>query len=244
MQPLEKIPLVKRGDDLSKLILKSAKKQNIEINDNDILVIAQSIVSKSENNIINLNQVKPSEKALEISKKINKDSKIVEVILQQTEEIIRLEHVLISKTRHGFICANAGVDSSNIESNFVTVLPENPDASARAIRRGIQKKTDSNIAVIISDSWGRPFRLGAVGFAIGVAGIKSTIDLQGREDAYGNKLETTMISPPDSIAAAASLVMGESDERVPAVLVKNAPYEPGEGSIQELLRKEDEDLFR
>ncbi len=242
--PIEKIPLVEEGDDIGELILDSIESQNLKVEDRDVFVIAQSIVSKSEGNIVDLEDITPSKRAKEISKKIDHSPSEVEVILRETKEEIRSNHVFISETKHGFICANAGVDASNIEKGKVTILPDSPDESARKIKEKIDKKTNSNVAVIISDSWGRPFRLGAVGFAIGIAGMKSLVDLRGKQDAYGRELETTMISPPDSIASAASLKMGEADKKVPVVIVKDAPYEKGKGNTSELLRSEEEDLFR
>lgn len=242
--PLKNIPFVKKGDDLTDLIIESAKKQNIMIENRDVIVIAQSIISKAEGNVIDLKNIEPGDRAREISKKIDQEPEVAEVILQQTREIIRLDQVLISETKHGFICANAGVDASNVESGSVTVLPDNPDESARKIKNQIKNITGIDVVVIISDSWGRPFRLGAVGFAVGVAGIRVLEDLRGKKDAYGRPMESTMIAPPDSLAAAGSLVMGESDEEIPAVLIKNAPYTEGKGDISELLRNPKEDLFR
>lgn len=242
--PLKEIPLVEEGDDLGELILDSIEQQNITIEDEDIFVIAQSIVSKSEGNVIDLEGITPSERAEKLSKKIDQDPRQVEIILRETEEEIRSDHVFISKTKQGFICANAGVDASNVEEGKITTLPDDPDASAKRIKKEIDEKTDSRVSVIISDSWGRPFRLGALGFAVGIADIKPLIDLRGRLDAYGNELETTIISPPDSLAAAASLEMGEADEEAPVILIKDAPYEQGKGSISELLRSKEEDLFR
>lgn len=242
--PVKEMPLVEEGDDIGELILDSLERQNIMVEDGDIFVIAQSIISKAEGNVIDLEGIRPSEKAKEISKKIDHSPREVEVILQETEQEIRSDHVFISETKHGFVCANAGVDASNVEEGKVTILPDDPDASAKRIKEKIDKKTKSKVSIIISDSWGRPFRLGAIGFAIGIAGIKPLVDLRGQQDAYGRKLETTIISPPDSLAAAASLEMGEADKEIPVVLIKDAPYEKGEGHISELLRPIEEDMFR
>lgn len=242
--PLTGFPLVSSGDDIGELLLESLEKQEIKLEDGDVVVIAQSIISKAEGNVVDLSSVEPSSRAREMAKEIDEDPRKVEVVLDQTDEIVRLGHVLITRTKHGFVCANAGVDGSNVETGNVTVLPEDPDGSAREIREKVKKGTGKDIAVIISDSWGRPFRLGSVGFAIGVSGIKPLEDLRGRRDAYGSQLETTTIAPPDSIAATASLEMGEADEEVPAMVVKNASYRLGEGSISELIRSREEDLFR
>lgn len=242
--PLTEIPFVKEGDDLSELILESADAQKISIEEGDIIVIAQTVVSKAEGKVVDLRNIEASERAKDLSKRIDEDPRKVEVILQETNEVIRVDHVLIAETKHGFICANAGVDSSNVRSDLVTILPEDPDRSAREIKEKIEKSIGKEVAVIISDSWGRPFRFGAVGFAVGIAGIDPLQYLKGKKDAYGNKLKTTMIAPPDSIAAAASLVMGEANEEIPVVFVKDAPYKTGEGSVHELIRPEERDLFR
>lgn len=242
--PLVEIPLVTPGDDIGDLLLSGIEKQGIELEEGDVIVICQSIVSKAEGNVVDLSSIDPGSQSRSIAKKIGKDPRKVEVILSQTDEIVRLDRVLISQTKHGFICANSGVDSSNVDPGEVTVLPEDPDGSARRIRRKLREETGKDVVVVISDSWGRPFRRGAVGFAIGVSGIEPLVDLAGRKDAYGRKLKTTKIAPPDSLAAIASLEMGEADERTPAVLIKDASYEPGEGSISKLIRPEEEDLFR
>ncbi|KXA90838.1 coenzyme F420:L-glutamate ligase [candidate division MSBL1 archaeon SCGC-AAA259D18] len=242
--PLSEIPLVGLGDDVGELLLESCERQRIELEDGDVVVVAQSIVSKAEGNVMDLTSIEPSSRSKRIADEIGEDPRKVEVILNQTEEIVRVKHVLISRTHHGFVCADAGVDSSNVEAGKVTKLPENPDVSAKKIRKRIKEKTGKEVAVIISDSWGRPFRLGAVGFAVGVSGMKPLMDLRGRKDIYGVPLETTIIAPPDSLAAVASLEMGEANERVPAVLIKGATYEPGEGCISELIRSKEKDLFR
>lgn len=242
--PLKEIPFVEEGDDLPELILQSAEFQGVPVEDEDVFVIAQTVVSKSEGNVIKLDNIEPSERARELSSKMEEPPSKMEVILRETEEILRMDHVLIALTKHGFVCANAGVDASNVEAGYVTVLPEKPDKSAERIRERIEEATDAKVAVIISDSWGRPFRLGAVGFAIGLAGMKALNCLKGKKDAYGNELKTTVTAPPDSIAAAGSLVMGESDEKTPGVIIKDVPFELGEGSADELLRPPESDLFR
>lgn len=242
--PLRNIPMIKEGDDLPDIILDTMRDQQISIDDGDVLVIAQSIVSKAEGNIFELNDMNPSERAMEIGEKIDQDPRVVELVLRETREIIRLDRVLISETKHGFICANAGVDASNAGPGRATVLPDNPGRSATAIRNRIEEETDADIAVIISDSWGRPFRFGAVGFAVGISGIEPLKDLRGSEDAYGEELKSTIIAPPDPLAAIGSLQMGEANERTPIVIIKNSPYESGGGSISDLVRPPEEDLFR
>lgn len=242
--PLSKIPLVKAGDEIGELLLESCERQHIDVEDGDVIVVAQSIVSKAEGNVVDLKSIEPSSRSEKIAEEIDEDPRKVEVILDQTEEIVRAEHVLISRTPHGFVCADAGVDGSNVGGEKVTKLPDDPDASAKKIRRRVKEKTGKEVAVIISDSWGRPFRLGAVGFAIGISGMKPLKDLRGRKDIYGIPLRTTIIAPPDALAAVASLEMGEADEKVPAVVIRDASFESGEGSIYELIRSEEKDLFR
>ncbi len=242
--PLTEIPLVSAGDEVGDLLIESLRKQGVDLEGRDLIVVAQTVVSKAEGNTVDLSRVDPGPRAREIADRIGKDPRKVEVILRQSDKIIKSEHALITQTRHGFVCANAGVDASNVEPGFVTTLPEDPDASAGRIRDEIRKRIGKEVAVIISDSWGRPFRLGALGFAIGVAGMKSLKDMRGEEDAYGETLESTRVALPDALAAAASVVMGEADELVPAVVIKGVSYEPAEGGIGPLLRPEEEDLFR
>jgi len=242
--PLEKMPLIEEGDDIGKLILDSAEEQGIEIEDEDVVVVAQTIISKAEGRVLNLENIEPGKEAINLSKKINQNPKIVEVILEETSEKIKVGESLIVETKHGFICANAGVDTSNVKEGKVTVLPKNPDKSAKRIKRKIEKKTQSEISVIISDSQGRPFRIGALGFTIGLAGIKPINDLRGKQDVYDKRLENTKTAPPDALAAAATLEMGEKDEKIPSVLIKDAPYRIGKGRTSDLIRDKENDLFR
>lgn len=241
---LKNIPLVSPGDDLGELLLDAGRWQEINFEDGDVVVVAQSVVSKSEGNIVDLRNVEPGNRAKNLARRIGKDPREVEIILQQTKEVVRSNRVFISRTKHGFICANAGVDGSNVGPNKVTILPTDPDASARKIMEKIKRDSGAKVAVIVSDSQGRPFRLGAVGVAIGTAGLVPLQDLRGKMDAYGKKLTSTEVATADSLAATAVLVMGESDERTPAVLIKDAPYLAGEGSAKDLLRPREEDLFR
>ncbi len=236
--------MVKRGDDVGELILAAARKQGLKINDGDVLVVAQTVISKSEGAVVDLNKVRPSKRAEGIAKKLDKDPRLVEVILGQSPEIVRMGHVIISRTKHGFVCANAGVDQSNVEGGHVTLLPKDPDASALKLRKAIKKKLGADIPVVITDTQGRPFRCGCIGVAIGVSGMKPLFDMRGRKDLYGRELKVTVTCPADSIAAAAVALMGESGEGIPAVLVKGASYKKGKGSIRELIRSAELDLFR
>lgn len=241
---LKGIPKVKRGDDLAELTFRAAEKQNISLEENDVIVLAQTIISKSEGNVINLREVKPSKLAERMAVRLDKDPREVEVILQQSSEIVRLSHVIISRTKHGFICANAGVDHSNVDPEYVTILPDDPDASAVKVRDSIKRKLNVNVAVIITDTQGRAFRRGCVGVAVGVAGMNPLLDLRGRRDLYGKELRVTITSPADALAAAAAAVMGEASEGTPVVVVKGASYDRSHGSARELVRPPEQDLFR
>ncbi|MEM3421162.1 MAG: coenzyme F420-0:L-glutamate ligase [Candidatus Hadarchaeum sp.] len=238
------IPMVKRGDDIGELIVAAAEKQHLRIEDGDVLAVAQTIISKAEGEIVDLRTITPSPRAIEIAKKIDKDPRMVEVILQQSSEIVRLGHVIITRTKQGFVCANAGVDRSNVDHEHVTVLPSDPDASAAKIRETVKKRLGVDIAVIITDTQGRPFRCGCIGLAIGVAGMKPLLDMRGWRDLYGKELKVTVTCPADSLAAAAVMIMGESNEGIPAVLIKGAKYEKGNGTICEVIRAPELDLFR
>ncbi|MFW9882154.1 MAG: coenzyme F420-0:L-glutamate ligase [Candidatus Thorarchaeota archaeon] len=253
---LEDIPIVKNDDDIANIIIESLKKMDLSLLDGDILVIAQSLISKSNGRIRNLNNISPSEKALEIFEIISpksksqglplKDPKLIQLILDESKEIIKAEHVLITETKHGFICADAGIDKSNIKGKeIVSLLPENPDQDAERIRKKLKKKTSKEIAVIISDSFGRSFRVGAVGTAIGVSGINPILDMRGKKDLFGYKLQTTITGQADSLASAAQLVMGESNEGIPVVLIRGYKFELNENAtIKSILRKKEIDIFR
>ncbi len=241
---LRGLPKVKRGDDLGELIAHAAKEQGVNIEEGDVIAVAQCIVSKAEGKVVDLREVKPSELAERIASRNNKNPKEVEVILQQSDEILRLRHVIIARTKHGFVCANAGVDHSNVDLGHVTILSDDLDASAAKIRDSIKRKLGSEVAVIITDTQGRAFRHGCIGVAVGVAGMRPLLDLRGKRDLYGKELKVTITSPADALAAAAVAVMGESNEGTPVVVVKGASYERGRGSVRELVRPPELDLFR
>lgn len=218
---LNNFPDIKPGDDLSKMIINSLKKNNLNINDNDILVISQKIVSKSEKRIVNLKEIKPSEKAKEIAKITGKDPRIVEVILKETKNILKVKngHIIV-ETKQGIVCANAGVDKSNVPENYVTLLPKDPNKSAKKLRKKIEKITGKKIGIIITDTYGRPLREGQVNFAIGASGIRIFRDYRGKKDKYGNVLQVTNIAEADEIASAAELLMGQGNEGIPVVLIR------------------------
>ncbi|MEM3519938.1 MAG: coenzyme F420-0:L-glutamate ligase, partial [Candidatus Hadarchaeales archaeon] len=184
------------------------------------------------------------ELAKRIAKRLGKDPRDVQVILDESEEIVRLAHVIISRTRHGFVCANAGVDRSNAGPEKATLLPADPDKSAEKIRAALEKKFGVRLAVIITDTQGRPFRRGCVGVAIGVAGMRPLLDLRRKKDLYGRELKATITCPADAIAAAAVSLMGEAGEGTPVVIVRGAVYKRGRGTAKELIRPKARDLFR
>jgi len=223
-------------------ILISSNKCGIE--DGDVIVVSQKIVSKQEGRAINLDTVIPSELSIGIASAYDKDPKLVEAILSETTRIVRMEHgVIIVQTKHGFICANAGIDESNVDGNYVTLLPKDPDTSAKLIRNEIQTKTGKKVAVIISDTFGRPFRLGQTDNAIGVAGIESILSYEGKPDTFGKILRVTAIAVVDELSAAAELVM-EKTKKSPMAIIKNYQFESKEEQISNLLRPESEDLFK
>jgi len=235
---------VEPDDDLAELILASIKRQKQKLFNYDILVITHKIVSKAEGRLVNLGDVKPSRYARAVARKHHKDPRMMELILREAREIVRIERgIIITETKQGFVCANSGVDHSNIKANFVSLLPSNPDRSARKIRNIIKKKTRKEIAVIITDTFGRPFREGQVNVAIGIAGLKPIIDYRGMEDVFGKELKVTEIAIADEIAGAAELVMGKLD-RVPVAIVRGYKYGNKQGSVKELIRKCGNDLFR
>ncbi len=223
-------------------ILISSNKCGIE--DGDVIVVSQKIVSKQEGRAINLDTVIPSELSIGIASAYDKDPKLVEAILSETTRIVRMEHgVIIVQTKHGFVCANAGIDESNVDGNYVTLLPKDPDTSAKLIRSEIQTKTGKKVAVIISDTFGRPFRLGQTDNAIGVAGIESILSYEGKPDTFGKILRVTAIAIVDELSAAAELVM-EKTKKSPMAIIKNYQFESKEEQISNLLRPESEDLFK
>ncbi len=242
---LSKMPFVKRGDSVAEITLNAAREQKVKFLEHDILVIAQKIVSKAEGNVVDLRSITPSNLAKKIAKLNGKDPRHMEAILGETTRIVRMQGAhLIVETRHGFVCANAGVDKSNVEDEeSVIVLPDDPDDSARKIRKGIRELTGVDVGVIISDTFGRAWRIGQVNVAIGVDGLTPIVDYRGSSDMFGRTLNVTQIAVADELASAAELVMKKSDG-IPAVIIRGLNYAKGEGSARDLLRPAEEDLFR
>lgn len=218
---LEGIPLVHAGDNIAQIIKDSILNMNYDLKDGDIILIAETLISKAEGNIIDLNEIEVSKKAYEIAEICKKDPKIVQVILDNSTEIVEIgPNFIICETKHGFVCANAAIDESNIEDGLATPIPENPDESALKIRRYLEEEFGKDLAVIVTDTQGRAFRIGAIGTAIGCSGINPLWVRIGEKDLYGRELETTEIATADELASAASLIMGQADEGLPVVLIR------------------------
>jgi coenzyme F420-0:L-glutamate ligase/coenzyme F420-1:gamma-L-glutamate ligase len=239
------IPFVKAGDDVAALIVQAAKKNSIQLNDDDIIVVAQKIVSKAEGHVLDLATIHPSTLAETVAKDAGKDPRHVEVILREAASIVRMRagHLIV-ETRHGFVCANAGVDRSNVgENNSVVLLPVDPDNSAQKIRARISQLVGVDTAVVISDTFGRAWRNGQTNVAIGVAGLNPMIDYRGTQDMFGTQLSVTQIAIADELASAAELVMRKSDG-IPVAIIRGVTYNKTMSSIAYLIRPKEEDLFR
>lgn len=227
-------------------LLESIKNNNQIIKNGDIIVIAQKIISKNEGRSVYLKNIIPSSRSIELGRKINKDPRIVELILQESRKIVRVfNNTIITETLHGFICANSGIDQSNVSKskNRVLLLPRDPDKSADTIRKEIYKKTRKKIAVLITDTFGRPFRMGQTNIAIGIAGITALKNYKGKRDMFGKIMKVTEIAIVDEIAGAAELVMGKT-KGIPIAIVRNVTYSKSNSSITKIIRKENKDIFR
>jgi len=237
---------IKKGDAIADLIIKSIKEKNESLQENDLIVITHKIISKAEGTTTDLRNIVPSEESKKISSYTGKDPRLVELIISQSNEIVKIERdIIITETKHGFVCANAGIDTSNVGklSNHVLLLPDDPDESARNIRNDINAKTGVNVGIIISDTFGRPFRKGQVNIAIGIAGIDPIKSYIGKRDMYGNILRVTEIAIADEITSAAELVMGKSS-RVPVSIVRGYNFTFYDSSISKVTRSKKDDLFR
>ena len=246
------IPLVHSGDDLVALILQSLQQTSIKLEDGDILVIAQKIVSKSEGRYVRLADVKPSERAFQLAAETEKDPRLMELILSESREIVRYRSsVIVAENRQGVVLANAGIDHSNVEEDGgkeqVLLLPLDPDASAANIRKQLQRKTNRNLAVIINDSLGRAWRNGTTGTALGVSGLPALLDLRGRPDLFGEPLQTSEEAIADELSAAASLLQGQAGEGRPVILIRGYDFSgiptQNTGTFG-LIRPKEKDLFR
>jgi len=245
------IPLIQAGDDLAMILLQALSAAGIELQNGDVLVLAQKIVSKAEGRWVNLTQVQPSQRATELAVQIEKDPRLVELVLQESREVLRTRPgTIIVEHRLGFVCANAGIDHSNVagdgspEEEWVLLLPADPDGSAQALRERFEQASSKRLGVLIIDSHGRAWRQGVVGATIGLAGMPGLVDLRGQPDLFGYTLRITQIGAADELAAAASLVMGQATEGTPLVHVRGFPYALRDGNLGELLRPKEQDLFR
>ncbi len=246
---LRDFPLVKPGDDIAALVSDSLQANGITLQHGDIVVLAQKIISKAENRYRALQGIQPSAEAQRYAAETGKDPRLVELVLQESNRVLRHRFgSIVVEHKLGFVHANAGIDQSNLpgnaDSGMALLLPENPDASARQLRSALEQQHRVAIGVVINDSFGRAWRLGTVGIAIGVAGFEPLLDLRGAPDLFGRTLEITQVGLGDEIAAAASLLMGQAGEGVPVVIVRGLQLPAAEGSVQSLLRKPNEDMFR
>ncbi len=250
LTPLPGIPLVNPGDDLVAIILEALERMKLTLVGGDILVVAQKIVSKSEDRLINLANIIPSPDAIELGKRIEKDPRLTELILQESKSILRSRPgTIIVEHRLGFVCANAGIDHSNVSgedltAEWVLLLPKDPGASAKTLRSRLEETCGVPLGVLIIDSHGRAWRMGTAGVAIGFSGLPGLVDLRGQPDLFGYQLQITQVGAADELASAASLVMGQAAEGTPVIHARGFPYELREGGLSELIRPEEQDLFR
>jgi coenzyme F420-0:L-glutamate ligase/coenzyme F420-1:gamma-L-glutamate ligase len=267
LTPLPSIPLIQPGDDLPAILLRSLEQARLSLADGDILVLAQKIVSKAEGRLVDLKTVVPSPAAYDLATRSEKDPRLAELILRESREILRVRPgTVIVEHRLGFVCANAGIDHSNVAppgkavnheghegaqrgkgeaaEDWVLLLPLDPDRSAAAIRARLEAVSGKRLGVMIIDSHGRAWRLGITGACIGLSGLPALVDKRGDPDLFGYRLRITQIAAADELAAAASLVMGQADEGTPAVHARGFPYPLREGSLKELLRPKEQDMFR
>lgn len=245
--PLPNIPLVKPGDNLAELVVGALHDAGLEACDGDVLIVAQKLVSKAEGRQVLLTDVQPSSEAEALAAEVNKDPRLVELILRESNRIVRTAPgVLIVQHRLGIVCANAGIDQSNVDHSggeCALLLPEDPDRSARDLRKRLLAATGAPVGVIISDSINRPWRLGTVAIAVGSSGVQVLKDQRGETDLFGRELQVTMSNRADALATAATLIMGETTERTPAVLVRGLPPESSAQAARDAIRPPEEDLF-
>jgi coenzyme F420-0:L-glutamate ligase / coenzyme F420-1:gamma-L-glutamate ligase len=249
LTPIPDIPLVRPGDDLAGLLISACERSGLAPAENNVVVVAQKIVSKAEGRYLDLARVQPSPRAEKLAAEVDKNPRLVEVILGESRRVVRHRPgVLIVEHRLGFIMANAGVDRSNVDPALgaepVLLLPRDPDASAAALCERLGAHFRTRLAVVITDSWGRAWRRGTIGVALGVAGLPALMDMRGRPDLFGHELRVTQTGFADEIASAASLIMGQADEAQPAVLVRGLTWSGAPAPAATLIRAAEEDLFR
>ncbi len=251
LSAIKGLPQIVEGDDLTALIWKSLLENRKALKDGDILVLAQKIVSKAEGRLVNLISVKPSKRAIELAEFLGKRPELVEMILQESNEVLRTRPgTIIVEHKSGFVCANAGIDHSNVkgpwgdDEDWILLLPEDSNRSADAIRAGLEALSGKNLGVMIIDSYGRAWRNGIVGACIGLSGLPALVDMRGKTDMYNYQMRVTVIAAADELAAGASLMMGQTDEATPVVLVRGFPYALRESNASELVRDKKFDMFR
>ncbi len=238
------LPEIRKGENVPKLVISAARNAGIAFQEGDILVAAQKIVSKAEGRVVRLSKVRPSPQAIALAKTVSNDPRFIEVVLKESRRVVRAERVLIVETHHGFVCANAGVDHSNVEGNgCVTLLPRNPDLSARRLATALKKGTRKRIGVIISDTFGRPWRLGLTNVAIGAFGVTTLVDLRGTRDRHRKILRATILAVADELAAAAGLLMDKA-AGTPVVVIRGYRHKFVQDSAARIIRSAKEDLFR
>lgn len=241
---LEGIPEVQMGDNLADLIIEASMKQGEELRDEDIVIVTSKIVSKADGRVVKEDEVTPSSFAVQLAESTNRDPRQVEVVLRESTRPVKIsDQALIMETRHGFICANAGVDQSNVNNSEFLLLPEDPDAAALKIKQSLEKYYEVNLAVVISDTFGRPWREGQTNVAIGVSGMSAIRNYKGERDQFGNELKVTSIAVADQIAGAAELVMGKTDG-IPVCVLRGYSFPQGNGKATDLIRPRNKDLFR
>ena len=247
LHALSGVPMVRQGDDLAEIILLALDRAEQRLDDGDIIAIAQKIVSKAEGRLIDLDTVTASPRAAELAIEADKDPRLMELILSESQDVLRIRKgAIIVRHKLGLVLANAGIDQSNVDHSGKTLallLPVDPDASAQRLREALRARSGADVAVVIIDSLGRAWRIGTMGTAIGIAGMPGMIDLRGQPDLHGRKLETSELGFADEVAAAASLMMGQADEGRPVVLVRGVGYDRREGNASELIRPRHMDLF-
>jgi coenzyme F420-0:L-glutamate ligase/coenzyme F420-1:gamma-L-glutamate ligase len=241
---VEGIGEVRPGDDVARLVVQAAAAQGTPVAGGDVIVLSQKILSKAEGRLLRLSEITPSAMATTFASELGRDPRLIEVILRESRRVVRMDRgVLVTETRHGWVCANAGVDQSNVDADMVALLPEDPDRSARAFRDAVRAQTRAEVFVVVADTFGRPWREGLVNIAIGVAGFAPLRSYLGDHDPAGRPLQATILAVADELAAAAEPVMGKLD-RIPAAIVRGLPVAPSEEGSKALLRDPARDLFR
>ncbi len=242
--PVPGIPEVEGGSDVAGLILEATRRAGLSLKDWDVVVVKQKIVSKAEGRVVDLGKVEPGTRALAMARKQNKDPRLVELILRESVRVVRVGHgVIITQTKQGLVCANSGVDQSNVGKGHAALLPVDPDLSARRLRRALEERTKKELAVLVTDTFGRPWRRGQTDVAIGCSGIQPLVSYKGKKDAFGYELRVTEPAVVDEIAGAAELAAGKL-ARIPVAVVRGVEYTRGESGVKSLVMKRERDLFR